>query len=163
MSTNNKTPPDPDGLTKTSTEKIETAAQEAIRTAMEDGAGLEEACTWLALNLARITIQLHPNSNQLDPEQMEDLANKASNTKGNRKTSESLEKVLKNAKNRYIEVYTTIEDVLRKVSTNEPPEEGYKNQTTKAVRGSMSMELWDKITNLHNSIVDFDNAIKTEQ
>ena len=56
MSTNNKTPPDPDGPTKTSTEKIKTAAQEAIRTAMEDGADLEEACTWLALNLANINI-----------------------------------------------------------------------------------------------------------
>ena len=45
-----------------------------MNTAIENGADQEEASTWLALNLAKITIQLNPNSNQLDPEQLKDMA-----------------------------------------------------------------------------------------
>ena len=61
MSTDNKTPPDPDEPVKSSAEKMKSAAQEAMKTAMENGADPEEASKWLALNLAKITIQLHPN------------------------------------------------------------------------------------------------------
>ena len=58
-------------------------AQEAIDIAMEYGATLEESNIWLALILAKITIQLNPNSNQLDPTKVEDMTNKALNIKGN--------------------------------------------------------------------------------
>ena len=141
MSTDDPTPPEPDEPIKSSAEKIKSAAQEAMDTAIENGADLEEASTWLALNLAKITIQLNPNSNQLDPEQLEDLATKALNTKGNEETSESMEKVLRNAKDRYVEVYTTMENVLRKATTNVLPEEKNRSKkigtgisTTKTVR-----------------------------
>ena len=155
MSTDNKTPPDPDGSKKPSAEKIKTAAKEAMKTAMEDGADLEEASTWLALNLANITIQLHPNSNQLDPEQLEDLATKALDTRGNEETSESLEKVLRTAKNKHVEVYTTMENVLRNVNENALPEEKSRSRATKAIRGDMPAELWDKYSNYRDSGTKF--------
>ena len=92
MSTDDPTPPDPDEPIKSSAEKMKSVAQEAMDTAMENGADLEEASIWLALNLAKITIQLNPNSNQLDPEQLEDMANKALNIKGNEETSEECQR-----------------------------------------------------------------------
>ena len=77
----------------------------------------------MALNLAKTTIQLNPNSNQQDPEKLKDMANKALDIKGNRETSEAMEKVLRNAKEKYIQVYTTMEDVMANVASDEPPEE----------------------------------------
>ena len=91
--------PDPDRSIESSAARIMTAAQEALDVAMEHGANLGEASTWLALNLAKTTIQLNPNSNQLDPEKLEDMANKSLDIKGNRETSEAMEKVLR--KNTY--------------------------------------------------------------
>ena len=64
------TPPDPrnklgkntpNGSMEASAAKIEIAAQEALKAAMENGAYLGEAITWLALNLAKTTIQLDPS------------------------------------------------------------------------------------------------------
>ena len=56
MSTDNPpertTPPDPGESIKSSAEKMKTAAQEAMKTAMKNGANLEVASTWLAPNLA---------------------------------------------------------------------------------------------------------------
>ena len=160
MSTGNKTPPDPDGSKKPNAEKIKTAAKEAMKTAMEDGADLEEASTWLILNLANITIQLHPNSNQLDPKQLEDLATKTLDKKGNEETSESLEKVLKNAKSKHVEIYTAVEDVLRNVNKNVYPEEKSRSRTTKAIRGDIPAELWDKYSNHRDSETKFPIQIK---
>ena len=101
----------PDKSMESSAAKIKTAVQEALNTAMENGANLEEASTWLALNLAKTTIQLNPNSNQLDPEKLKDMTKKALDIKGNRETSEAMEKVLRNAKERYIQVYTTMDKI----------------------------------------------------
>ena len=57
----------PNRSIESSAAKLMAVAQEALDVAMEHGADLDEASTWLALNLAKTTIQLNPNSNQLDP------------------------------------------------------------------------------------------------
>ena len=92
MSTNNppkeKTPPDPGLKNKTdenvpersiqsSTAKIMEIAQAAMDVVIECGADIEEANTWLALNLAKTTIQLNPNSNQLNPTKVANMTSKA--------------------------------------------------------------------------------------
>ena len=82
---------------QSSAAKLMEAAQEAVDTALESGATPEEANKWLALNLAKTTIQLNPNSNQLDPANVADMANKSLDIKGNRKTSEAVENVIGNA------------------------------------------------------------------
>ena len=102
-----------------------------------------------------ITIQLHPNSNQLDPEQLEDLATKALDTRGNEEASESLEKVLRTAKSKHVEVYTTMEDVLRNVNENALPEEKSRSRATKAIRGDIPAELLDKYSNHRDSGTKF--------
>ena len=118
-------------------------AQEAINIALENGATPEEATIWLALNLAKTTIQLNPNSNQLDPANVADMANKSLDIKGNRKTSEAVEKVIRNAREKHIQVYTSMEDITTNATAIRNPTEETERDTTKTAKGNMPTELWN--------------------
>ena len=64
-------------------------ARSALNTVMENGATLQEANDWLALTLTKTPIQLHPNSNQLDPADVVDMANRLTGHKRKQKNSKS--------------------------------------------------------------------------
>ena len=83
------------------------------------------------------------------------MATKALDTRGNEETSESLEKVLRTAKSKHVEVYTTMEDVLRNVNENALPEEKSRSRATKTIKGDMPAELWDKFSNHRDSGTKF--------
>ena len=86
-----------------SVERIVKTASNALDTALENGATLKEANDWLALILTNTTIQLHPNSYQLDPANMTKLSDSLMDVRGTRKTAAIMEEIIIKAKNKNID------------------------------------------------------------
>ena len=126
-------------------------AKEALNSAMENGATLEEANEWLALTLAKTTIQLHPNSNQLDPANVTEMASNSLDIKRNRKTAEAVEKVIRNAREKHIHVYTTIENIITEATAVRTSTKEVNETTTKIAKGNMSTNLWEIYKNHKDS------------